>query len=220
MPIKKDKRAKRKITLLKPNQRQKPNPKTQTQTQNVVINLADLVKRRPRAKRLVEPIAKKPSEMILTRIIREPAFSPPYQHHVNEPVKVSHAGLEQPPYVPENYNPIVNQDFLAKMGPQPTPFQQAMEQTKLIRQEEQDLRQIAKTSEFTPGDSDDDSVFDFSPNQTRLLNPVTKRYIKNTKANRDRIDKLQKKLADEEMERRRRNEAELFKQGGYKSQDE
>jgi hypothetical protein len=127
MPIKKDKRAKRKITLLKPNQRQKPNPKTQTQTQNVVINLADLVKRRPRAKRLVEPIAKKPSEMILTRIIREPAFSPPYQHHVNEPVKVSHAGLEQPQYIPETYKPIVNKDFLEKMGQQPRPFQSDMD---------------------------------------------------------------------------------------------
>jgi hypothetical protein len=211
MPIKKDKR-KKKITLLKQKQKQ-------TQTQKVVINLADLVKRRPRPKPLVEPIPKKPSEMILTRVIREPAFTP-YQHHINQPVKVSHAGLEKPPYVPENYNPILNQNFLEKMGPQPTPFQKAMEQTKLIRQEEDDLRQIAKitreeedlrqlskTSEFTPKDPDDDS-------DPRLLNPITNRYIKNTKANRDRIDIAYNKLADEEMERRRRNEAELFKQGG------
>jgi hypothetical protein len=214
MPIKKDKR-KKKITLLKQKQKQ-------SQKQQVVINLGDLMKKhRPRAKPLVPPKPKQPHELILTRVI-QPTVMPPYQHH-NQPTPVvtrTREGLEQPPYVPENYNPIVNQDFLAKMGPQPTPFQQAMEQTKLIRQEEQDLRQIAKTSEFTPGDSDDDSVFDFSPNQTRLLNPVTKRYIQNTKANRDRLDKLQKKLSDEEMERRRRNEAELFKQGGYKSQDE
>jgi hypothetical protein len=120
MPIKKDKR--KKITLLKQKQKQ-------TQTQKVVINLADLVKRRPRPKPLVEPIPKKPSEMILTRVIREPAFTP-YQHHINQPVKVSHAGLEKPPYVPENYNPIVNQNFLEKMGPQATPFQREVEETQ------------------------------------------------------------------------------------------
>ena len=66
MPIKKDKRKKKKITFLKQKQKQ-------TQTQKVVINLADLVKRRPRAKPLVEPKKKEPHEMILTRVIREPA---------------------------------------------------------------------------------------------------------------------------------------------------
>ena len=216
MPIKKDKR-KKKIALLKQKQKQ-------SQKQQVVINLGDLMKKhRPRAKPLVPPKPKQPHELILTRVI-QPTVMPPYQHH-NQPTPVvtrTREGLEKPPYVPENYNPIVNQDFLEKMGPQPTPFQKAMEETKLIRREEEDLRQLAKLrreeEDLRQLDSDDES-FLFTPNP-RLLNPITKRYIKNTKANRDRIDKLRNKLADEEMERRRQNEAELFKQGGYKSPDE
>ena len=118
MPIKKDKR-KKKITLLKQKQKQK-----QSQTQKVVINLADLVKRRPRAKPLVPPKPKQPHELILTRVI-QPTVMPPYQHHnlPTPPVELTRDGLEPQQYVPANYKPIVNQDFLEKMGRQPTPLQ-------------------------------------------------------------------------------------------------
>ena len=119
MPKKKDKR-KKKITLLKQKQKQ-------TQSQKVVINLADLVKKRPRDKPLVEPKKKEPNEMILTRIIREPAFTPPYQHHIPEPVKVSSVGLAQPQYIPETYKPVRNRELLEKMGQQPTPFHRSQD---------------------------------------------------------------------------------------------
>ncbi len=185
MPIKKDKRKKRKITLLK---------QKQTQTQKVVINLADLVKRRPRAKPLVEPIPKKPSEMILTRVIREPAFTPPYQHHINEPVKVSHAGLEQPKYIPETYKPEMNRELLEKMGQQPIPFQREVEETQ---------------SPFLTTEVD-----------TRQSRQPRRRQDDPTLIEEKELKALRKRIKEEEMERRRENERELMKLGGYKSQDD
>jgi len=186
MPIKKDKR-KKKITLLKQKQKQ-------TQTQKVVINLADLVKKRPRAKPLVEPTAKKPSEMILTRIIREPSFIPPYQHHAQEPVKIAH-DLEPQKYIPETYKPVVNMDLLEKMGQQPRPFNRPVEQPQ---QSPIPVLEVEPFRERAP---------------RRRQNDPTLIAEKELKA-------LKKRMKEEEMERRRQNEADLMKQGGYKSQDE
>jgi hypothetical protein len=185
MPIKKDKRKKKKITLLK---------QKQSQTQKVVINLADLVKTRPRAKRLVEPKDKKPSEMILTRIIREPAFIPPYQHSVPEPVKVSH-DLEPQQYIPENYKPIVNKDLLEKMGQQPRPFHREVEQQQ---SSPIPVLEVEPVRERQPRRRQDDPTL------------IAEKELK----------ALKKRLKEEEMQRRRDNEAELMKRGGYKSQDE
>ena len=184
MPIKKDKRKKKKITFLKQKQ-------TQTQTQKVVINLADLVKRRPRAKPLVEPKKKEPHEMILTRVIREPSFIPPYQHHATDPVKVSHAGLEQPKYIPETYKPEMNRELLEKMGQQPSPFQRDDEETQ---------------SPFLTAEVD-------TRKPRRRQDDPTLIAEKELKA-------LRKRIKEEEMERRRENERELMKLGGYKSQDD
>lgn len=185
MPIKKDKR-KKKITLLKQKQKQ-------TQTQKVVINLADLVKRRPRAKPLVEPIPKKPSEMILTRVIREPAFIPPYQHSVPEPVKIAH-DLEPQQYIPETYKPVVNKDFLEKMGQPPRPFHREVEQ----QQSPIPVLEVEPVRERQPRRRQDDPTL------------VAEKELK----------ALKKQLKEEEMQRRRENERILMKQGGYKSQDE
>lgn len=189
MPIKKDKR-KNKVTLLKQKQKQ-------TQTQKVVINLADLVKRRPRAKPLVLPIPKKPSEMILTRVIREPAFIPPYQHHINEPVKVSHAGLEQPKYIPETYKPEMNRELIEKMGQQPTPYHRRQD----IEVAEANIHPVLQAEPLIQ----------------------KQRKPRATKAEMDERSRL-KQLEDEykraEMDRRRDNERQLMEQAGYKSQNE
>lgn len=190
MPIKKDKR-KKKITLLKQKQKQ-------TQTQKVVINLADLVKRRPRAKPLVEPIPKKPSEMILTRIIREPAFTP-YQHHAPEPVKVTTQGLAQPQYIPETYKPVMNRELLEKMGQQPRPFHRS-----------QDIEMVEAETNIHP-------VLQAEPLIQKQRKP---RATKAEMEERRRLKELEDEFKRAEMERRRENERELLKRGGYKSQDE
>lgn len=184
MPIKKDKRKKKKITFLKQKQKQ-------TQTQKVVINLADLVKRRPRAKPLVEPKKKEPHEMILTRVIREPAFIPPYQHHATDPVKVSHAGLEQPKYIPETYKPEMNRELLEKMGQQPTPFQREVQETQ---------------SPFLTAEVD-----------TRQPRQPRRRQDDPTLIEEKELKALRKRMKEEEMERIRDDESELMKQRGYKS---
>ncbi len=189
MPIKKDKR-KKKITLLKQKQKQ-------TQTQKVVINLADLVKRRPRAKPLVEPKKKEPHEMILTRVIREPAFIPPYQHHAPEPVKVSHAGLEPPKYIPETYKPEMNRELLEKMGQQPRPYHRS-----------QDI-EVAEAN-IHP-------VLQAEPLIQRQRKP---RATKAEMEERRRLKALEDEYKRAEMDRRRENERELMKRAGYKSQEE
>jgi hypothetical protein len=189
MPIKKDKR-KKKITLLKQKQKQ-------TQTQKVVINLADLVKRRPRAKPLVEPIPKKPSEMILTRVIREPAFIPPYQHHINEPVKVSHAGLVQPKYIPQTYKAEMNREFLEKMGQQPTPLHRSQD----IEVAEKNINPVLQEEPLI---------------QIQRKPRATKAEMEQ----RSRLKKLEDEINRVEMDRRRERERILLEQGGYKSEDD
>lgn len=191
MPIKKDKR-KKKITLLKQKQKQK-----QTQTQKVVINLAHLVKRRPRAKPLVEPKKKEPHELILTRVIREPSFIPPYQHHAPEPVKVSHAGLEQPKYIPETYKPEMNRELLEKMGQQPRPYHRSQD-IEVAEANIHPILQAFPTPQRQPRRRQDDPTLIAE---------------KEAKA-------LRKQLKQQEMERRRQNEADLMKRGGYKTQEE
>ena len=116
MPIKLDKRRRRRPTILKQKQKQ-------VQKQHVVINLGDLMKKhRPRAKPLVPPKPKQPSEMIITRVIH-PYTPPPYQHTVQPPVKVTTAGIEPPKYIPESYKPKpAFYDRLFKMGEQPSPL--------------------------------------------------------------------------------------------------
>jgi hypothetical protein len=112
MPIKK---LKRKARVIKLKQKQK-------QSQHVIINLGDLLKRKPRAKPLVPPKPKKTSELILTRTIFQ-QVSPPYQHQAPAPVTVTHKGLEPPKYIPETYNPNPVVNSIDKMGAQPLPFQ-------------------------------------------------------------------------------------------------
>ena len=182
-------------------------------------------KHRPRAKPLVPPKPKQPHELILTRVI-QPTVMPPYQHH-NQPTPVvtrTREGLEKPTYVPENYKAIVNQDFLEKMGRQPTPFQKAMEETKLLRQEEEDLRQLAKISQFDKlGDLDEISNINLRDDDPlRQRRPRRKKNDPTLIAEKEAkgIRRDNKQLIEEEMERRRQNEAELMKRGGYKSQDE
>lgn len=189
MPIKKDKR-KKKITLLKQKQKQK-------QSQQVVINLGDLMKKhKPRAKPLVPPKPKQPHELILTRVIN-PTVMPPYQHHnlPTPPVALTRDGLEPQQYVPENYKPIVNQDFLDKMGRQPTPLQ---------RRDERESEPVFPILEA-------ETIPQRQPR--RRQNDPTLIAEKEAKA-------LRKQLKQQEMERRRQNEAELMKRGGYKSQDQ
>jgi len=190
MPVKKDKR-KKKLTLLKQKQKQ-------TQTQRVVINLADLVKKRPRAKPLVEPIPKKPSEMILTRIIREPAFTP-YQHHTPEPIKITTAGLAQPQYIPETYKPIMNRELLEKMGQQPRPFHRS------------------QNIEMVEAETNIHHVLQAEP---LIQKERKKRATKAEMEERRRLKEFEDELKRAEMDRRRENERELLKKGGYKSQDE
>lgn len=191
MPIKKDKR-KKKLTLLKQKQKQ-------TQTQKVVINLADLVKKRPRSKPLVEPKEKEPHEMILTRIIREPTFIPPYQHHETQPVKVTKAGLEEPRYIPENYKGLVNP----------------------IRVMDKHLLEKLPTAGGLPESYKEE--FEYSPLIERFESPQTQKKYRATKAEmeeRRRLKELEDELKKAEMERRRENERQLMKKGDYKSQDE
>ena len=191
MPIKKDKR-KKKITLLKQKQKQK-----QKQSQQVVINLGDLMKKhKPRAKPLVPPKPKQPHELILTRVIN-PTVMPQYQHHnlPTPPVELTRDGLEPQKYVPENYKPVMNKDFLDKMGQQPTPFH---------RREEQEP----------------DPVFPILEAETIPQRQPRRRQDDPTLIAEKEAKALRKLLKQEEMERRRQNEADLMKRGGYKSQDE
>jgi hypothetical protein len=192
MPIKKDKR-KKKITLLKQKQKQK-----QKQSQQVVINLGDLMKKhKPRAKPLVPPKPKQPHEMILTRVIREPSFIPPYQHNVNEPVKVSHAGLEQPKYIPETYKPEMNRELLEKMGQQPRPYHRSQD----IEVAEVNTQPVAQAELFIP----------------KQRKP---RATKAEMEERRRLKELEDEYKIAEMDRRREKERIAMELAGYKSQDE
>ena len=213
MPIKKDKR-KKKITLLKQKQKQK-------QSQQVVINLGDLMKKhKPRAKPLVPPKPKQPHELILTRVIN-PTVMPPYQHHnvPTPPVALTRDGLESPKYVPANYKPIVNEAFLERMGRQATPFKLAMEEDVELKR----LNALRKNKEL------EDSNLPINLETPVIVeNPLIQRrprrrqddptLIAEKEARALRRDN--KQLAEQEMQRRRENEAELMKRGGYKSTDQ